>query len=228
MCSLASKPPAGKATDDLIDLREQLWNEGLTGPACLIQVPTERITRLRGILLDLDPAKLIAENPWFPPADDPVEFHAKIKHVLQRHPLARHAEIRLSGTGLHGIIRLAPPVELTSAGEQKNWANLTRMAQCSLPVDFNAPGITARLGRLARPPPRSGPSSRCSSRASRSTPRASSRSRMGWSRRHSGPWRRSCWALNISSHVRSAGAMRPTSTSSIAWASATATAAASH
>jgi hypothetical protein len=143
MCSLASKPPAGKATDDLIDLRETLWNEGLTGPAGLIQVPTERITRLRGILFDLDPTKLAAENPWFPPADDPRQFHAKIEHVLQRHPLARHAEIRASGTGLHGIIWLAPPVELTSAAEQKWWANDVRMVQCSLPVDPNAPGITA-------------------------------------------------------------------------------------
>ena len=143
MYSLASKPPANKATDDLIDLREQLWNEGLTGPAGLIQVPTERITRLRGILLDLDPAKLIAENPWFPPADDPLQFHANIKPVLQRHPLARHAEIRLSGTGLHGILRLDPPVELTSAAEQKWWAKLVRAVQCSLPVDPNAPGITA-------------------------------------------------------------------------------------
>ena len=147
MCNLTSGPPAGKGPGDLVDSREQLWNEGLTGPAGLIQVPTERITRLRGILFDLDPTKLAAENPWFPPADDPVEFHAKIKHVLQRHPLARHAEIRLSGTGLHGIIWLAPPVELTSAAEQKKWATVVRAVQCSLPVDPNAPGITA----LTRP-----------------------------------------------------------------------------
>jgi hypothetical protein len=140
MSILASEQNSGNVP---YDLREALWNEGRTGPAALIQVPTERITRLSGILLDLDPAKLAAENPWFPPAEDPVEFHAKIKHVLQRHPLARHAEIRLSGTGLHGIIWLAPPVELTSAFEQKWWANVVRMVQCSLPVDFNAPGITA-------------------------------------------------------------------------------------
>ena len=143
MCNLTSGPPAGKGPGDLVDCREQLWNEGLTGPAGSIQVPTERITRLRGILLDLDPARLIAENPWFPPADDPVEFHAKIKHVLQRHPLARHAEIRLSGTGLHGILRLDPPVELETAAAQKWWAALVRAVQCSLPVDPNAPAITA-------------------------------------------------------------------------------------
>ncbi len=147
MCSLASEPPAGKGPGDRIDLREQLWNEGLTGPAGSIQVPTERITRLRGILLDLDPGKLIAKNPWFPPADDPLQFLANIKPILQRHPLARHAEIRLSGTGLHGILRLDPPVELTSAAEQKWWASVVKAVQCSLPVDPNAPGITA----LTRP-----------------------------------------------------------------------------
>jgi hypothetical protein len=77
MSILAGEQNPGNVPYDPIDLRETLWNEGLTGPAGLIQVPTERITRLRGILLDLDPAKLIAENPWFPPADNPVEFHAK-------------------------------------------------------------------------------------------------------------------------------------------------------
>jgi hypothetical protein len=142
MCSLVRKPPTGKATDDRIDKRETLWNEGLTGKAGSIQVPTERITRLLGVLFDLDPAKL-AENPWFPPADNPVEFHANIKPVLQRHPLASHAEVRASGTGLHAIVRLDPPVELETAAAQKWWAALVRAVQCSLPVDPNAPGITA-------------------------------------------------------------------------------------
>ena len=140
MSILASEQNSGNVP---YDSREALWNEGLTGRAGSIQVPTERITRLRGILLDLDPARLIAENPWFAPASGPVEFHAKIKHVLQRHPLARHAEIRLSGTGLHGILRLDPPVQLMSAAEQARWTNMVRAIQCSLPVDPNAPGITA-------------------------------------------------------------------------------------
>jgi hypothetical protein len=133
----------GKATDDLIDKRETLWNEGRTGPAGLIQVPTERITRLRGILLDLDPNRLRPDNTLFPPADDPRQFFENIRPVLARHPLARRVQVRLSGTGLHGILRLDPPVELTSAAEQKWWANVVRAVQCSLPVDPNAPGITA-------------------------------------------------------------------------------------
>jgi hypothetical protein len=140
---LAREQDPDNGPEDLIDVRETLWNEVRTGPAGSIQVPIERITLLRGILLDLDPARLLAENPWFPPAADPAEFHAGIQDVLRRHPLARHAEIRRSGTGLHGIIWLAPPVELTSAAEQTWWANLVRATQCSLPVDPNAPGITS-------------------------------------------------------------------------------------
>jgi len=143
MSILTAEHDPGNVPNVPVDLREQLWNEGLTGKAGSIQVPTERITRLRGILLDLDPAKLIAENPWFPPADNPDEFHANIKPVLERHPLARHAEVRASGTGLHAIVRLEPPVELETAAAQKWWAALVRAVQCSLPVDPNAPGITA-------------------------------------------------------------------------------------
>ena len=147
MCSLASKPPADKGPGELVDRREALWNEAVTGPAGLIQLPTERITRLRGILLDLDPKRLRPDNTLFPPADDPRQFYENIRPVLARHPLVRHAEVRASGTGLHAIVLLDPPVELTSAGEQKWWAKLVRAVQCSLPVDFNAPGITA----LSRP-----------------------------------------------------------------------------
>src|SRR5262245_3927597 len=106
MCNLTSGSPAGKGPGDLIDMRETLWNECETGATGLIQVPTERITGLRGILLDQDPAKLIAENPWFPPADNPLQFHANVRPVLARHPVACRAEVRLSGTGLHAILRL--------------------------------------------------------------------------------------------------------------------------
>jgi hypothetical protein len=44
---------------------------------------------------------------------------------------------------LHAIVRLDPPVELETAAAQKWWAKLVRAIQCSLPVDPNAPGITA-------------------------------------------------------------------------------------
>jgi hypothetical protein len=70
-----------------------------------------------------------------------------IKPVLRRHPLARHAEIRASGSGLHAIIWLQPAVQLHSAAEQARWSAIVRSVQYSLPSDPLAPGITG----LTRP-----------------------------------------------------------------------------
>src|SRR5262249_54009547 len=43
------------ASHDPVDLREALFNDGGTGPANRIQVPLERITILKGFMLDVDP-----------------------------------------------------------------------------------------------------------------------------------------------------------------------------
>jgi len=133
----------GKDQSAGVDLREQLFNDGLTGPAGMIQLPTERITRLLAFMYDFDPKLLIPENPFFPPANEPRRFYEGIKAVLDRHPLARHAKILCSGTGLHAIVQLQPPLELGSAADQQKWATLIRAAQCSLPADPNASGITS-------------------------------------------------------------------------------------
>lgn len=133
----------GKDQSAGVDLREQLFNDGLTGPAGMIQLPTERITRLLAFMYDFDPKLLIPENPFFPPANEPRRFYEGIKSILDRHPLARHAKILSSGTGLHGIVQLQPPRELKSAADQQKWTTLIRAAQCSLPADPNAPGITS-------------------------------------------------------------------------------------
>ena len=125
------------------DVREALFNERLVGPATQIQLPAERITRLHGIILDLDPKLYAADNPLFPPSDDPALFFANIRPVVDRHPLARFAEVRMSGTGLHLILHLEPAVELKSAGDQNYWAAVVRVVQCSLPIDPDMPGITA-------------------------------------------------------------------------------------
>lgn len=130
-----------------VDLRESLANDRLTGPVSAVQLPAERITRLHGILFDLDPKLLISDNPFFRPDCDPKEFSDNIRPVLDRHPLARHAEVRVSGTGLHLILCLDPAVELTSAGDQARWSAIVKVVQRTLPVDPDAPGITA----LTRP-----------------------------------------------------------------------------
>ncbi|MEO7130901.1 MAG: hypothetical protein ABIZ07_05955 [Dermatophilaceae bacterium] len=129
------------------DQREALYNDRPTGPAGMIQVPAERITTLHGFMIDLDPVKLAPDNPHFPPADSPRAFHEAIRTVLGRHPLARHAEVRASGTGLHLVVHLDPPVELRTAADQQRWKAIVEAAQSTLPSDLDAPGITA-LTRL--------------------------------------------------------------------------------
>jgi hypothetical protein len=126
-----------------LDIREQLYNDRKTGTLAEVQLPLERITTLHGILFDLDPGLYRRGNMLFPPADDPKEFHDLIRPVLDRHPLARAAEVRASGTGLHIIVWLDPPAELRSAGEQQYWDAAVRAVQCTLPVDPNSPGVTA-------------------------------------------------------------------------------------
>jgi hypothetical protein len=129
------------------DAREQLVNERRTGTFAEVQVPLERITSVHGFMLDLDPKLYTPGNPIFPPADDPAVFYQQIESALARHPLAGSAEVRMTGTGLHLIVWLQPPVELHTAAEQRRWEAIVRCAQSSLPADPSAPGITA----LTRP-----------------------------------------------------------------------------
>src|SRR2546430_1670504 len=96
------------AQQSLVDVREALYNDQTIGPISTIQLPAERITKLHGILFDLDPKILVSANAIFPPAETPEAFYAGIKHILDRHPLGRSAEVRASGTGLHLILWLRP------------------------------------------------------------------------------------------------------------------------
>jgi hypothetical protein len=129
------------------DSREQLCNDRKMGNFVEVQLPLERITTLHGFLVDLDPKLYRPGNPIFPPHDDPRVFYDAVKPVLDRHPLARFAEVRATGTGLHVIVRLSPPAELTSASAQRHWDSMVRAVQHTLPGDTSAPGITA----LTRP-----------------------------------------------------------------------------
>jgi hypothetical protein len=131
----------------LVDARESLCNDRCAGPAYDVSLPRERITQLHGILLDLDPNLYRQGNSFFPPAEDPKTFYPSSHAILDRHPLTRHAEVRCSGSGLHVLIWLQPAVELKTAADQERWEAIVRAVQCSLPVDPDAPGLTA----LTRP-----------------------------------------------------------------------------
>jgi hypothetical protein len=107
-----------------------------------VQLPLERITTLHAFFFDLDPGLYRPGNPLFPPDNDPKRFFELVRLVLDRHPLARDAEVRATGTGLHAIVWLAPQVELGTAAAQARWAAYVRAVQATLPTDPNAPGIT--------------------------------------------------------------------------------------
>ena len=148
----ASTPPTSgiadaptRATEDTgqVDVREALYNDGAKGKAGQIQVPLEGITRLAGLVIDLDPDLIHPENGIFPPAQEAVVFFRGISPVLERHPLLRYAEVRASGNGLHLLVLIDPPVELRTNGEQRHWDAIAKMIQRTLPADPRAPGITA-------------------------------------------------------------------------------------
>jgi hypothetical protein len=124
------------------DLREQLYNERKAGTFAEVQLPLERITTLHGFFFDLDPKLYRPGNPLFPPGDDAKRFFDLIRPVLDRHPLARDAEVRATGTGLHVIVWLNPPVELGTAAAQDQWSHFVGVVQATLPTDLHAPGIT--------------------------------------------------------------------------------------
>jgi hypothetical protein len=126
------------------DTREALWNGGACGPIQQIQLPTDLITSVLGILFDLDP-ELYRTSSILPTLPlDPLGFYAAVASQWQsRHPVLAKAEVRNSGTGLHVILRFAEPVIFNSAGERERWAGIVQVVQASLPIDPDQPGITA-------------------------------------------------------------------------------------
>lgn len=139
----SDNPPIA-ASLDRVDLRESLCNDPRMGPITQVQLPEDMITRLRGIMLDIDPDILRADLLPAGAAEDPRLLLAKVvRPWLDRHPLLQAAEVRCSGRGLHVLVWLEPAVEFRSAGERRRWSGIVRAIQATLPADPNAPGITA-------------------------------------------------------------------------------------
>ncbi len=126
------------------DAREQLFNGGDVGPVGHIQVSTERIVKLRGILFDIDPHNL--RGGALVPAlsqDADVFYERCLRPWLSNHPVLEHLEVRASGTGLHAILWLDPPVTFYDDAARKQWCSIVKIVQAILPTDPMAPGITA-------------------------------------------------------------------------------------
>jgi hypothetical protein len=144
--TISGKPLLPKATPPALppDAREQLFNEGAVGPIDHVQVSTERIAKLNGILFDLDPQNL-REGPLLPAmCQDPEQFFEQcVQRWLGNHPLLQHLEVRVSGTGLHGILWLDPAVEFAEEADRKRWCSIVKIVQAILLTDPLAPGVTA-------------------------------------------------------------------------------------
>ena len=126
------------------DLREQLFNDGVTGSIQQVQVSKERVAQLRGILFDID-LQIIKPNPLIPNLPSPApEFYREVAQTwLSRHPVLGNAEVRNSGQGLHVILRFKPPLIFHTDGERDRWDGIVKAVQAALPVDPDAPSITA-------------------------------------------------------------------------------------
>lgn len=122
------------------DTRESLVNDRQVGPASHIQLPREAVTRVFGLVIDLDADKL-KPNPWFPPAADAESFYHGIVSVLERHPVLSHAEIRDSGRWLHAITWFEQPAELRSPDDQMHWTAMHKLLMASIPCDSSAPPL---------------------------------------------------------------------------------------
>lgn len=135
-------PPDTSATE--IDFREALFNGGDVGRITDIQVSTQRITAVDGILFDID-GKLLQKSSLIPeiPADPAVFYERVVKYWLQNHSVLSKAEVRNSGTGLHAILRLKPARVIESDQDRIRLSGIIQVVQAALPIDPDQPGITA-------------------------------------------------------------------------------------
>lgn len=135
-------------SSELVDQREQLVNSGDVGPIERVSLPVEMTTSLRGILLDVDPGMF--KPPWGDSNQvvDPTSFFNRvIEPMLARNAVLAKAEVRVSGRGLHVILRFENPVVFQTDADRRRWAAIVRLVQRLLPTDPDCPGITA----LTRP-----------------------------------------------------------------------------
>jgi hypothetical protein len=107
--------PAPKASK--IDLRKQLYNDKAIGPIEAVQLPVEMITRLWGILYDLDLGLFREAALPAGVGGNPRHFYDRVvRHWLGRHPALRGAEV---------IVLTRAPGSINS----KNGARVTQLCK---------------------------------------------------------------------------------------------------
>jgi hypothetical protein len=127
-----------------LDLRKQLFNNRKVGSFQKVQLPAEMITRLWGILLDIDPSLFCKDKAPENIRMNPAKFYKRvIRPMLARNPVLAKAEVRLSGRGLHLVVWFKDPVEFATDADRQRWAAIIKVIQRLLPTDPHCPGITA-------------------------------------------------------------------------------------
>jgi hypothetical protein len=148
--SIIQQNSAIAQTDDgNIDIREQLYNEGQCGPIEQISTATCLVTKLHGILLDLDFC-LLKAGSFIPDPTLPAEqiYRDVISKWLERHPVLQATEVRATGNGLHIIIRPDEPIEFMSEEDRARWDAITRVLRSILPTDPEHRGIAGKTRKL--------------------------------------------------------------------------------
>ncbi|QDU29429.1 hypothetical protein ETAA8_45390 [Anatilimnocola aggregata] len=138
------KSTTAAAETSSLDVREQLFNEGLIGPVRAVQVSAARITQVRGLMFDVDPGLLKPDGAMGEIPATPVNFYERvIRPILDRSPVLAKAEVRSSGTGLHVILGFDAPYQCDSDAAREDIARVADVVLCLLPSDPMQPGITA-------------------------------------------------------------------------------------
>jgi hypothetical protein len=143
-----NKQPDGKARTITVslkaDLREQLFNDGRTGPIKAVQVSTERIFQLNGVLFDIDPVILRPDGLLGTIPTEPVAFYTNaLKRLLDRDDVLQQAEVRISGRGLHVINWFAEPAPCDTDVAREEISRVLDVVVPLLPSDPFQPRLTA-------------------------------------------------------------------------------------
>lgn len=143
--SIVTKDGSTAQTDNAnVDIREQLFNEGRCGIVTDISTPICLITQVNGFLLDLDPVLFkpcgLIPNPALPPEE---LFDTTVSKWLVNHDVLSRAEVRISGTGFHVIIRPQGPLEFRSEEDRTRWDIVSSVIRKALPTDPHQPGLNA-------------------------------------------------------------------------------------
>jgi hypothetical protein len=149
MSSVRKRTKKGKSKQAKTDLRKQVFNEGKIGPIEKIQVSTERIVQLNGIVFDLD-LDLIRAGGILDNVPKTAEcfYRQHVSQWLERHTTLNKAEVIMTGNGLHVILWTDEPIKFLEPGDRERWAAKVQVIQAALPIDPFQPGITATTRAL--------------------------------------------------------------------------------